>query len=746
MQTPSLQQGIQGYRRFINSYYFYEGLRVTLGVMLPVFIGIYFRHTSWGIAASVGALAAAITDFPGPLHHRINGMVAVTFCVFGITLLTGSIIHHPLLLGIFIALSGFAFAFITVFGNRASQIGSASLLILTLLIDETRTVPSFFELAVVTVVGAVMYLLISLVVHNLRPYKLVQQVLGECMQQTAAYIQIKAGMYAPQPDIEKLYQQLIDQQLLINQSQQNVREIMFKTRAIVKESTHTSRVLVLAFQDLVDFFDNAMASQPNYRLLQKALPDHPILESFQLLIKDLATGLAETGQAFAIGKPNPPSQLMENKLEALNQLFAETRQQELDKDSIEAFITLRHALDAIEVMIEKLLKLQLYSTYPSSIQNEGKLDYQRFVVPSYFSIKLLFNNLSRHSNVFRFSIRMMVAMVAGYIVSLYLPLGHAYWVLLTIVVILKPAYAITRQRNIDRLKGTFIGVAIGAAALVSTQNTYVLMGIMVGFMIASFSLWRHRYFWSVLTMTVAVVISMHLLHPGNYTMLLTDRIIDTVIGSVIAFGFTFLIPPLWEKIQLPTLAADSIKTISVYFDYVCRRFESQRISLSEYKLHRKLVYVALANFNDAFRRMTNEPKLMQEKAPYWQQMVVSTHVFASHIAALYTEILELKDDAQLASFLPIAKQISNRLNTAHGYLVGEQPAMQEGAATGLEDIAIRLQVKELLAKRRMELERGQWETNTRPQLVALKSVLDQLDMMLQLSGDIRRVCRNAGDA
>jgi len=735
---------VNQYRRFVTSFYFYEGARVTVGVMLPVLIGIYFRHTSWGIAAAIGALAAAITDFPGPLHHRINGIMAVTGCVFGITLISGIIIHHPLLLGILIALSGFAFAFITVYGNRASQIGTASLIILTLLVDESRIVPSYTQLAFITIAGAFLYLLLSLLFHSLRPYKLVQQVLGQCMQQTATYLEVKAGFYAAEPDLDALYQQLTDTQMLINQSQQNVREIMFKTRSMVKESTHTSRVLVLSFLDLVDLFESMMASQPNYRLMQSALPNHPILLAFQALLKHMANELQQTGQAFTEGKPYSPAISIQNKLDALNQLFAETRQQELDKDSIEAFITLRHALDAIEDMIDKLLKLQHYSTYHRSISIERKVDYQRFVVPSYFSGRLLLNNLSWQSNVFRFSVRMMVAMIAGYLVSLYLPLGHAYWVLLTIVVILKPAYAITRQRNIDRLLGTLIGVVLGAAALYTTTNTYLLMVIMLAFMILSFSFWRHRYFWSVLTLTVFIDTGFHLLHPGNFKLLFKDRLFDTAIGSAIAFAFTLLIPPVWEKIQLPSLAASAIESNKLYFDYVCRSFQNQELLLSDYKFHRKQVYVALANFSDAFQRMTNEPKQMQDKAPYWQQMVVSTHVFASHTAALFIEAQQLKQSDPMEAFQPIVKQISNRLQTSHGYLIQTQGALQSGAASGMEDIAIRQEVKALLAQRRMELERGEWETFTKDKLVALKSVLDQLDMMLQLSGDIRRASKKAG--
>jgi uncharacterized membrane protein YccC len=510
---------------------------------------------------------------------------------------------------------------------------------------------------------------------------------------------------------------------------------------MVKESTHTSRVLVLSFLDLVDLFDSMMASQPNYRIMQTALPNHPILQAFQALLQEMATALQQTGQAFTEGKPMAPSKAIPNKLYALNQLFEETRQQELDKDSIEAFITLRHALDAIEDMVEKLLKLQHYSTYHRNIRMDRNVDYQRFVVPSYFSGRLLLHNVSWQSNVFRFSIRMMVAMVAGYLVSLYLPLGHAYWVLLTIVVILKPAYAITRQRNIDRLLGTLAGVILGAALLYLTANTYLLLAFMLVAMLLSFSFWRHRYFWSVLTLTIFIVIAMHLLHPGNFTLLIKDRLIDTAIGSVIAFVFTLLIPPVWEKIHLPKLAAAALSHMHSYFYYVSGIFRNEPILMAEYKLHRKQVYVSLANFSDAFQRMTNEPKQMQDKAAYWQQLVVSTHVFTSHTAALFTEIQALTENDSWHEFQPIAQQITDRLMASQQLLLNEIPLPQAADEPILNDLHIRRQVKALMVQRKKELEAGQMETSTKQQLVKLKSVLDQLDMLLQLSTDIKKTSR-----
>lgn len=741
MQAFSISPQWQQYRRFVHSFYFYEGVRLTVGIMLPVLLGIYFRQSSWGVAAAVGALAAGITDFPGPIHHRINGIVAVSLSVVGITLITGQLIHHPWALGVFIAVAGFAFAIITVYGNRAAQMGTASLVILTLLIDETRVVPSYTELALVTLTGALLYLLLSLLLYQLRPYKLVQQVLGQCMQQTAVYLEIKAKFYLPQPNYDALYQELTEAQIHINAAQQNVREIMFKTRSIVKESTHTSKVLLLAFLDLVDLFDSVMASQPNYRLIQTHLQHHPLLPHMHAMLQQLATELNQTGQAFAEGNAYPPVPATAAALQELNTLYETSRHQILDADLIEAFITLRHAIDALEDVYHKLTLLQQYSTYHKSIDLNRKIEYQRFIVPSYFSVRLVLNNLSWRSNIFRYSIRMMAAMLAGYWLGQMLPIGHAYWVVLTIVVILKPAYAITRQRNIDRLLGTFIGVAIGAGILYSTTQTSVLLVIMLLFMLLSFSFWRHKYFISVLALTVFIVLALQLLHPGNFNLLLKDRLIDTFMGSAIAFVFTLLIPPVWEKLQMANLCRQTIYDNKRWFDYISKAFEGQVLHASEYKLLRKQLYVSLANFSDAFQRMTNEPKAMQQHAPYWQQLLVSNHTLASHMAALYNELKELNETEWLDNFLPITKQISNRLQTALNYLGEAKGEQQEGAATGLEDVAIRHEVNQLLRQRRQELERGEMETRTRGKLVALKGILDQLDMMLQLSGDIRKVCR-----
>ena len=86
----------------------------------------------------------------------------------------------------------------------------------------------------------------------------------------------------------------------------------------------------------------------------------------------------------------------------------------------------------------------------------------------------------------------------GFIIAAFLPIGHSYWILLTIIVILKPAYSLTRKRNYERLLGTIIGALIGFGILYFIRDNNVLFAIMLLLMIGTYSLIRTNYMFSVI--------------------------------------------------------------------------------------------------------------------------------------------------------------------------------------------------------------------------------------------------------
>ncbi len=61
-------------RNFFYSQYFSDGLRITFGTIIPALVFSAFGSLQTGIIVSLGAMAVGLSDTPGPLHHRRNGM------------------------------------------------------------------------------------------------------------------------------------------------------------------------------------------------------------------------------------------------------------------------------------------------------------------------------------------------------------------------------------------------------------------------------------------------------------------------------------------------------------------------------------------------------------------------------------------------------------------------------------------------------------------------------------------------
>jgi len=232
---------VREYKRFINSHYLNGAIRITAGITLPAILLGYFHNLSTGIVVSIGAMCVANTDNPGPIHHRRNGMIACILFIFFVSLVTGWVNGSPLWTGLIVLVFCFVFSLMSIYGNRAGSIGLNSLLVMVLMIDYRRHGWDVLYNALFIAAGGLWYTVLSLLLYSFRPYKLVQQALGDCVQATAEYLRIKASFYSRHVDYDKSYRQLLDSQVGIQAKQDLLRELIFKSRKIVRESTHTGR-------------------------------------------------------------------------------------------------------------------------------------------------------------------------------------------------------------------------------------------------------------------------------------------------------------------------------------------------------------------------------------------------------------------------------------------------------------------------------------------------------------------------
>jgi len=546
-------------------------------------------------------------------------------------------------------------------------------------------------------------------------------------------------------DYEKTYQRMLEQQIAVHEKQNLVRELLFKTRDIVKESTTTGRTLVMIFLDTVDLFERAMTSYQDYEALHNYFKEEDILERYRQLIIELSNEIDEIGIAIKAGNQSVETGLLQTHIKETQEYFNTFRDTKRTAENVDGFINLRHILNSIEDMAGRIHTLHLYTTYDKKFLKEHArpLDYDKFVTHQPVEFKLLLDNISMQSNTFRHAIRVSIATVAGYIVSMFFPLGHSYWILLTIIVILKPAYSLTKKRNYERLTGTIFGSLVGLGILYFIKDNNILFVIMLLLMVCTYSLLRTRYMLSIIFMTPYILLLFHLLNSGNFQTILQDRVIDTMIGSGIAFLANFLLLPAWEHEQVKNYMAETIISNKTYFADISAAFIGKPVSITQYKLSRKNAFVALANLSDAFSRMLSEPKNKQKNGKMLHQFVVLNHMLTSHIAALSTYVKSLSTKYASGEFIPVMNNIIEDLDNAYKILNDEEITAGETEEPARNKISSRVQ--ELLQKRRNELQQGITESETRKTLSEFKPIADQFNFIANIASDIKKISTQFDD-
>lgn len=618
---------------FLFSQNFSDGLRISFGVLLPSLLFAHYHDFKTGIAISLGALCVSIADGPGPVVHKRNGMLVCAISIFLVSFITGSLNYNIYFTGSVILFCCFFFSMFTIYGNRASAIGTASLLVMVLMIDQEEKSHELLNYCLLILAGSGWYILLSLTFFQIRPYRQAQQALGECVMAISSFLKIKGDFYDQQIDADDNYHKLIYQQVNVSEKQDAVRELLFKTRVTVKESTPTGRLLILMFVDVVDMFEQIMATHYDYKSIREKFGESGVLKEISTTIKHISRELSQIG--FAIQSNTGYRKILDFNSE-LENLKVHIDGLAVDEKG-PSHLVLKKILINLRNVTKRIENIQLYLNSKALLDNvvaNTDLEYKRFVSFQDYSWEIFRNNLTINSSGFKHALRVAIACLAGFFIAKAISYGHhSYWILLTVIVILKPGFSLTKERNYHRLIGTVAGGLIGALVIIFLKDNTVLFLFLLVFMICTYSFQRVNYVVSVLFMTPFIIILFKFLGVGQLN-LVGERIIDTLIGSTIAFAASHIIFPTWESEHLKDNMVDVLTANIVYLQKIAENLTGKNIGIMEYKLARKEVYVSSANLSAAFQRMTSEPKNKQHHATDVHKFVVLNHIISSYSATI----------------------------------------------------------------------------------------------------------------
>lgn len=610
-------------------------MRITAGVMVPTLLLAQQGWLQQGMPFLWGSLFVSLTDTPGPIHHRRNGMLTA------IALNTVSVLiallcrNYPALLLTQIIVMSFFFSLLGVYGSRAGAVGTLAMVITLLnLFPRHGQQDSILTVALIAA-GGLWYMLLSLLLYRLRPYRLAEQAIGEHLIVVADYIRARGSFYRPGIALSTCFDRVMQAQVVVQKSDEQTRELLFKTRQFVVDASPRSRSMMMIFLDAVDLFELSVLSYQDYESLHQNLERSGLLPKVYSVILQVAAGLEYTGLSIQAGKAVRKDIDMTVALSELEDAIEQYSRKTKDPAVQDSLQALRGTVSNIRSIVNRLQRIVLYTRLEVDVNRSEPtiLEVTKFAAGQPLKWQTLVENLTLESNHFRYSLRLTLAMLAGFGVAMFFSLTHAYWVLLTIITILRPVYTLTSKRNIQRVGGTFIGAFLAIAMLFFITNTTILLVVMILSMLIAYSLLRVNYFSFVLFLTLFIILTFHFLNPVEVKTLVMERLLDTVIGSILAALASRFILPVWEHEQMETSLADMLAANRSFFTKAWSTLHHKATENPEYKASRQKAIVTLTNLSDKFQKMLAEPH-ENKRSIMVHQMVIANHMLTGHIAAL----------------------------------------------------------------------------------------------------------------
>ena len=229
-------------------------------------------------------------------------MLVCNLVIFIASLLTSFAVGSAFATVILIAVLCFVFSMIGVYGARAGSIGLAGLFVMVLNFTHRSGAEAIILNALYILCGGVWYMLLSLSLYSFRPYKVTQQALGDLIETIGTYVALRTAFYEESPDYDRIYTSLLEKQAEINDKQNLVRELLYKSRDIVKESTNTGRITLLIFIEINDLFERIMSLQLHHKVFHQFFDHSDILQGFKNFLLYISEQLNETGISLKSGK------------------------------------------------------------------------------------------------------------------------------------------------------------------------------------------------------------------------------------------------------------------------------------------------------------------------------------------------------------------------------------------------------------------------------------------------------------
>ena len=732
-------------RKFTDSTYFTNAIKVTIAAVIPVVIFSFLGKFQMGFAMALGAFFTYPSDIPSSLKHKINGVLVTAFLVAGINLLVNIVFPYSWIFYPFLAVLIFLISMLSVYGQRAIMVSFSGLIAVSLAFASINTGWAMLLHAGLILAGGLFYLLVSLIFHYIRPNRYVELQIAECIKLTAKYLKLRGDLWTLNADRKSIIEKQLHLQVELNTIHQNIREVLISSHT-TSGSSNQNRKMLLVFISLVEILELALSTAFDHDKLHQKFDDHPkVLHTYQNLAYNLAASLKQLSKSVKKSTKYISKHTLLGDLNALQLAIADYENDLGKTTASEGVFMLTTMLQYAEKQVEKIkiVERAFTVTFNSHDFKGIDTDLEKFLTPQYYPLSTLTQNLSFSSTIFRHSLRLTITLMLGFIIGKFLPFHNVYWILLTIIVIMRPGYGLTKERSFHRIIGTVIGGLVAFGILFIVKDNIIISVLSIVCMLLGFSFTQINYKVSAIFVTMYVVFIYGIITP-NIGDLVQYRILDTIVGAALAFLANHFLWPSWEFLNIPLYLEKAIKANQDYLKEISIFYNKKGNISTSYRLARKNAFIEIGNLMASFQRMVQEPKSKQKQMPQVYKLTVLNHSLLSSLASLGTYIQSHKTTTASEAFNVVVDTAIKNLDNAIAILKENNVALKENLPQ--EDLALRF--TELKNIREKELKEGIPIDEEAFQLKMQEAqlVIEQLIWLTNLSENILKTTKTLKDS
>ena len=650
---PALSRQSRLLLRLCLSYYVSNGLAAALGLFLISALLHPLLGASAAGAATIGVIVCIPPDQAAPVKGKFLHLLPAA--VLGAPLFFAVQILHsrPLLLGLLLVPASFLAFLAGAWGKRGLPIVVSVMfsMVFSMAVPVSAGMAGALDSTRYFALGAALYLVYATLVNALLNARYRKQMLADTLMAVAQLMRTQAEQFVLNAAADRRAQLPLMGVLLRQQAA--LTDLLQASRDLILESpnSHPRQRLAASLMVALEMRDHLMACSLDLDALNAAPGNFQAMQGLSAILCALAQDLEVLADCYLLGQLAPPLGSRRPQLEALPWESADAATPDT------ARMLARGLANRVGNLSDESVRL---SDLARGVAEPDialiRSNWQMFVSTTRWSWRPFLSIWRWDAPPLRHAVRAALAIGFAYGTSLVLPWGtHDYWILLTIVVVLRGSLAQTLERRNSRVAGTLIGCLLAGLVLAAHAPMLVMLLLLTCAQAIAHALAVRRYLVTAIAATVLGLVQAHLVNAGiSPVFAVLERVADTLLGVSIAWAFSYVLPS-WERHQIAALVARALAAQARYAQRSLTLGQVEQMEGSPelaWRLARRESYDSLSALVQATQRALAEPRAVQPPLEVLGRILARSYQLLGQLTSIKTMLTVRRARLQLDRIAP----------------------------------------------------------------------------------------------